>query len=256
MENDYWYVTKGARKGALRRMELYGRSFGTPEGRRKGGLNSIKSHKRLATGFYPRKDVLTPRKTEPLAELIGAAMGDGGINPYQLKIYLNIKTDKQYSLYLKQLIETLFKISVSIKENPKESVIVLCANGVKLVKILHRLGLPIGDKNEQGLDIPSWIYQKRGWQLACLRGLLDTDGCTYIDHHTYKDKRYGHCRLGYTPTRTTKHRVLLRRESEIYRFFKESKPSNKRHYAILSRFLEEYRSGYNGLASKAFVAAR
>ena len=276
VEQDYWYVSRGAKKGALRRMELYGRSFGTPEGRRKGGLNSIKSHKLLATGFYTRKNVFTPRKTEPLAELIGAAMGDGGINPCQLKIYLNIKTDKQYSLYLKILIETLFKITVSVKERPKDSLIILYANSVKLVKILHRLGLPIGDKLKQGLDVPKWIYQKRSWQIACLRGLLDTDGCTYIDHHTYKDKIYGHLgiaftsyspklltsmygilsRLGYNPTRTTKNRVLLRREDEIYRFFKEFKPSNKRHYAILSRFLEEYRSGYNGIASKAFVAAR
>src|SRR3989344_5581672 len=276
VENDYWYAIKGARKGALRRIELYGRSFGTPEGRKKGGLNSIKSHKLLATGFYTRKVIFTPRRTTCLAELVGAAMGDGGINPYHLKIYLNIKTDKQYSLYLKKLIETLFKINVSIKENPKESVIVLTGNGVKLVKILHRLGLPIGDKLKQSLDIPSWIYKKRSWQVACLRGLLDTDGCTYIDHHSYKDRRYGHLgiaftsyspklltsiygtlsRLGYTPTRTTKHRVLLRRESEILKFFKEFKPSNKRHYAILSRFLEEYRSGYNGTASKAVVVAR
>lgn len=37
--DDFWYVTKGARKGALRRLELYG-DLGTPEGRRKGGINS------------------------------------------------------------------------------------------------------------------------------------------------------------------------------------------------------------------------
>lgn len=35
---DYWYVSKGARKGALRRNELYG-APGTIESRRKGGDN-------------------------------------------------------------------------------------------------------------------------------------------------------------------------------------------------------------------------
>ncbi len=109
-----------------------------------------------------------------------------------------------------------------------------------------------------------------------MRGLLDTDGCTYIDHHKYKGKVYGHIGLaftsyssyllesiakilkdlGYSPTISTKLRVLLRREKEVLRFFQEFKPSNPRHYDKLREFLEEYRSGRNGAASKAAVAAR
>lgn len=62
--------------------------------------------------------------------------------------------------------------------------------------------------------------------------------------------------LGYSPTVSTKLRVLLRREKEVLRFFQEFKPSNPRHYDKLRGFLEEYRSGCNGAASKAAVAVR
>lgn len=203
-------------------------------------------------------------------------MGDGSLTPSQTSIYLNIKTDKPYARFLRKQLLALFGVNVAVRENCKESVVVVCISSSRLVGFLHRKGLPIGDKLRNGLDIPSWIYTRKSWLRACLRGMLDTDGCTYIDHHLYKDKKYGHLGiayttyspalkknitkalkiLGYAPTLTTKHRVLLRREKEILRFFGEIVPSNKRHYAILNRFLEEYRSGYNGTASKAVVAAR
>ena len=136
--------------------------------------------------------------------------------------------------------------------------------------------MPIGNKIKQNINIPDWINQRKSWQLACLRGLFDTDGRTYIDHHFYKDKRYGSMgvaftsysadllqsintilkNLGYSPTISTKWRVLLRRDRDIFKFFQECKPKSKRHSKKLKEFLEEYRSGRNGPASKAAVVVR
>ena len=46
--SDYWYAVKGARKGAFRKMELYGPP-GTSEGRKKGGTR------------FANKKKITPR---------------------------------------------------------------------------------------------------------------------------------------------------------------------------------------------------
>lgn len=268
-----WHIQAAAKLGGERRFKLHG-SPGTPEGRRKGGINSIKIHQINNTGFKVSKSILIPNKNEELAEAIGAIMGDGSLSPMQLQISLNIKTDRDYANYLKNLLEKLFKIQVSVYERAQYSTITLAASSNKLVSFLNKNGLPVGNKIMQNIDIPEWIHQRKAWQRACLRGLFDTDGCTYIDRHHYKMKLYGNIgvaftsysppllksinrsltNLDYHPTLTTKRRVLLRREKEIFKFFQEIKPSNIRHFNKLKEFSEEYRSGRNGAVSKMAVA--
>lgn len=275
VQKDYWHVKKAAKLGGKRRFELYG-SPGTSEGRRKGGINSLKTHQKNNSGFKLSKSILTPNNNTKLAELVGALLGDGNLSLWQARIYLNIKTDADYALYLKRLFEKLFGIKVSTHERLYNSTIEVVASSNKLVAFLKTKGLPIGNKLRQGLDIPSWTRQRKEWQIACLRGLFDTDGCTYIDHHRYKDNVYGHIcvvftsysmqllnsvfntlrKLEYSPTLNNKRNVLLRKEKEALRFFQEFKPSNQRHSNVLRIFKEEYRSGYNGTASKAVVAVR
>lgn len=273
IKEDKWHLQEAAKAGGRKRIELYG-SPGTPEGRRKGGINSINTHILNNTGFNVSKPILVPNKNEDLAEVIGAIMGDGGMSTMQIQITLNFFTDKEYACYLKNLLEKLFGVSVSLIEREKNSTVVLLISSKKAVSFLHKNGLLIGNKIKQNIDFPGWINQRKAWQRACLRGLFDTDGCTYIDHHHYKTKQYGNIavaitsysasllqsiykaldNLNFHPTITSKNTVLLRREKEVYRFFREIKPSNKRHFKKLKEFLEEYRSGRNGAVSKAVVA--
>lgn len=244
-KEDYWYIPKAAELGGKRHFELYGPPPATRASRRKGGFNSRRINILRHTGFVVAKTIVKAPKNTNLAEIIGALMGDGGLTLTQVHITLNFKTDKEYAIYLKDLIEKLFKINVSLFERPHRSTIDLVASSIKLISFLKGKGLPVGDKIRQGLDIPEWIYKRKEWQRACLRGLLDTDGCTYVDHHKYKDRIYGHIglaftsyssnliksiakilqNLGYSPTISTRMRVLLRREKEVLRFFKEFKPS-------------------------------
>lgn len=276
IKEDKWHILTAAKLGGQRHFELYGPPVATKETRSRGGINSLKTHKLQNIGFVVAKNIARVSENIKLAEIVGAFMGDGGLTRRQACITLNYKTDRRYAYYLKSLIEKTFKINVSLLEEPHRSTFKVVVNSVKFVAFLYNKGLPIGDKLRNGLDIPKWIYKRKSWQQACLRGLLDTDGCTYIDHHKYKDKTYGHIgiaftsysvsllsniwkilkNLGYSPTVSTKLRVLLRREKEVLRFFQEFKPSNSRHYDKLREFLEEYRSGCNGAASKAAVAVR
>lgn len=275
IKEDYWHIHEAARLGGEKRFLLHG-SPGTVEGRKKGGYNSIKTHKRLKTNFKLRNKILFPRLTSKFAELIGVLMGDGTISKWQARVYLNIHTDKAYASYVKKLFEELFHVKVSIHERKSKSTIEVTASSATLVEFFHRNGLIIGDKLKQGLDIPQWIYTRPEWQKACLRGQFDTDGCTYIDKHFYKNRQYNNIGLafasnspllitsiqkvlkenGYNPTVTTKNRVLLRRHEEIVKFFKDVCPANIRHHTIFNKYLEEYRSGRNGTVSKAVFAVR
>src|SRR2546421_160816 len=72
---DYWYLVKGARKGTLRRMELY-TALGTPEGRKKGGINSQvkrkeKPEKYKLLGCLMRKEFKIEQVSVELAEATG-----------------------------------------------------------------------------------------------------------------------------------------------------------------------------------------
>lgn len=274
-KQDYWHISKAASTGGKQRFALHG-SPGTTDGRRKGGLNSLKIHALRNTGFKLSKSIHAPANNTKLAELVGILMGDGSLSAWQAKVTLNLKNDRIYSLYVAKLFTDLFLIKVGLYERVYNSTLEVVVSSNKLVSFLNSKGLPIGDKIKHGLDIPLWVYKRKSWQRACLRGLFDTDGCTYVDSHKYDKKEYAYIglaftsysetllesiavvlkNLGYSPTKTSKWRVFLRREKEVIRFFQEINPRNVRHHLILRKFLEEYRSGYNGAASKAAVAAR
>lgn len=56
IKENYWHIKEAARRGGKRRYELHG-SPGTVEGRKKGGLNSLKTHSRYNTGFIISKKI-------------------------------------------------------------------------------------------------------------------------------------------------------------------------------------------------------
>lgn len=271
IKNDHWHTKEAGKLGWKKHFKLYGFVPATYESRKKGGLNSLKTHKEKNTGFFLLKEIKIPAKSIKLAELFGALAGDGGLSSRQMHLYLNLKKDKLYACILINLITELFGIGVGRQERNNESTLVITASSTKLVAFLKRNGLPIGNKVKQEIDVPSWIYRRKSWRKAFLRGLFDTDGCTYIDHHRYRKKTYGHIcvaitsysekllssiyglllKLGYKPTFNNKRNILLRKENEVLRFFKEIKPHNSAHTDIIKKFMEEYRSGRNGAAPKA-----
>lgn len=237
----YWHIKDAARKGGYARYAKYG-NLGTPEGRRRGGYNSIKSGALFGTRFVFRKKVDLPKRSATLAKLIGILIGDGGISHFQVRVTLGLKTDREYAFFVKSLLDKLFKTNSSVYQYSKRSTIEVVISSRTAVEFLIKQGLPLGNKIRQKIDIPSWIKKRQGWSRRCLRGIFDTDGSVYLDRHRIKDISYKSINVdfashspdllksicdilheeGWTPTLTTKGSIRLRRKKEVVNFFGRS----------------------------------
>lgn len=274
---EYWHIKEAARKGAAARYLKYG-NLATPDGRKKGGLNSLRSPKLRATNFKFRKEINLPRKSKELAEIIGILIGDGGISNFQVKVTLGLEKDKDYAFFVKSSFENFFGVSASLIETKKDSTIEVVVSSRALVEFLVNCGLPIGNKIKQAIDIPIWIKNNIKWARSCLRGIFDTDGCVYLDTHKSKSGLYKSINVAFTsaspkllvsiseileseglmPTITSKWSIRLRRSKEVVNFFEIIGSNNQKHLGRYRRFLqkEEYPSGHTGAVSKTAGVVR
>jgi len=177
-----------SRLGGLRRIELYGNP-GTFQGRSKGGrktINLFRQNPSLArtVGFVIRKDIKYPQRSAQLAELIGIILGDGGLpGSHQLTITFNNKTDYEYAEYICDILKRLFSVDYYIRKRKDSNGADIVVSSSNLIDFLLKQGLVKGNKVKNQVDIPLWIHEKLEYQIACLRGLMDTDGGLYL--HTY-----------------------------------------------------------------------
>lgn len=133
-----------------------------------------------------QKKIRIPSRSPKLAEFVGIMMGDGGITHRQICITLNGEDDAEYVLFVDGLICDLFGVTPSIHKRRDQKAVDIKIFRTKLVRFSRSIGLKVGNKLKQNLDVPRWIMRDRSFQEACLRGLFDTDGCTVI--HRYKSK--------------------------------------------------------------------
>lgn len=235
----------GSLGGRVRQM-LYG-NLGTPDGRRRGGLRSWQTHKKKLSSPFIARSVIAPRRDAYFAELVGAILGDGTVTPYQLILYSNIN-EGEYSHFLSDLIMRVFRVATAAHQSKKEGVIRLVCSRVGVVIHLQKAGVSIGNKVRRQAEVPSWIKRDRTFSRACLRGLIDTDGCVYLDRHRINGRTYTSlciaftnaskplldfvCEtwesLGFHPTRHGRH-ARLRRRGEVLRYAEEVGFSNPKH---------------------------
>ena len=228
---------EASRKGALVRYQKYG-ELGTPEGRKKGGINSIKKRKLLGNFVKPIK---VPTEDEDLAEFIGIMLGDGGLTYFQCVVYLNSETDNDYAYYVVDLLERLFGLRAKIYKSKKEKVWRIVISSVNLVKYLQIKGLSLGSKVRLQLGVPNWVWSKPEYVKACLRGLIDTDGCFVIHRYKVNGKQYaypkiaftnrsapildfvyeGLSQLGFKPKKSLQKQVWLYNKNEVRRYLGE-----------------------------------
>ncbi len=198
--NDYWYTVRGARGGALKRLELYGPP-GTIEGRSKGGKNSQlrrkkKKKKYRLLGCNTRNKFKVVNPSVDFAEVAGIILGDGAISNNQLRISLSSLVDKEYSLAVSSLFERVFDCRPSSHERNNCNAIDLTISGVNLVEELEKWGFVRGNKVRHQIDFPQWIWKRTEFQKACVRGLMDTDGGCYFHKHKANGliyKNFGMC---------------------------------------------------------------
>ena len=157
----------------------------------------------ILTLKYPkkshRKKVILPKYSEKLAEFFGIMLGDGGINnDWQATITVNSEADVKYSIYVTKLCKELFGILPAVRKRKIKKALVISLASTSVVDFLVEHGLSRGNKLKNGLRMPDWILSKKKYRYACIRGLVDTDGCIYIHKHTVRGKTYRNIGLAFT----------------------------------------------------------
>jgi hypothetical protein len=243
--------------GGTKYWEKYGR-IGTLEDRIKGGMASYQKRKHNIADIFTRNMILKPQMSSKLAEFTGISMGDGCITDYQVCISLNSTDDRDYIIYIAQLCEELFGLEPAITQKGKTNCTNIVLSSRELVEFLANLGLPLGDKIRNHLDLPDWIKENEHYSRACVRGLFDTDGSIFLETHRIKDKMYSYPRWsfvsasehlresafailvnhGLEPKLRMDRSVNLERFTDIEKYFKMIGSSNLKHVNRFRKFGE------------------
>ena len=187
-------------------------------------------------------------------------LGDGCISRTQISITLGNSTDHEYVPYIIQLIKKLFRVTGSISYPLKKDAVRIRISGVNLTKNLIKLGLVEGNKIEQSIDIPLWVLQSEAYIMACVRGLIDTDGCVHRkvrrerDGREYRSIGISFCsaskplrvsviklfmRLGFRVASSGRTIYLCGKE-QVSRYVNEIRFSNPKHLNRYRDFLPQY----------------
>jgi len=190
MVPDNWGRVKGGKKGIEAMFTKHGEKL--KEWRAKGG----KAAQKHLLSDLTKKDVLLPSLNEKLSELIGIYLGDGTLTKYFLKISLDPRYDLSYVSYVKALIEDLFGVLPAIREEKDRNLIYVQLFSKTACEYLHNeWNLPYGDKVRGKAAIPNAIMKNRNVAIACLRGLMDTDGSVSKDGNSISVRFYSHNKI-------------------------------------------------------------
>ncbi len=146
-----------------------------------------------------RKSVSIPKKSTLLAEFMGIMLGDGGINnDWQANITLNASADAVYATKIVAMIQELFGIEPAVRKRKDRNTLVISISSTTVVDYLVSLGLVRGNKIKGKAQIPEWIKKNKTYYMACVRGLIDTDGCLYVHAHKVAGREYRNIGLCFT----------------------------------------------------------
>ena len=251
---EFWNTKEAGRLGGIARYKRYGNP-GTSDGRKLGGMRSV-AGMGFDTKFKTRKRIKHVGECEGLAEFIGILLGDGNVTTYQVRITVNGETDSEYANWVSKLVFSLFGLD-SIFRGYDQNSLDLIISSRNLVEYLFKIGLFVGSKIRNNVGIPLWIMQNENFLKACLRGLVDTDGCVYVDKHRNGNRVYqnicldfsNHSNalldnafqsfrdLGFSP-RKYGCSVKIRKERDVMRYFKLIGSHNNKHLYKIKKFQE------------------
>ncbi|MBU2544528.1 hypothetical protein KJ618_03620 [Patescibacteria group bacterium] len=194
----HWRKSKIAvsRRGGMAVMKKYG-GPGTPEGRSKGGKRGMQVLRERRLIPQPKPFFAPQGYSAELAEFVGILLGDGYIGKGQWSITLNAKADKTYAKFVYELTQRLFHFKPAKYIRHDCHVIVISGSGVRSIQYFISLGLKIGNKVKQQVDVPKWIEENLSHSLSCLRGLVDTDGGIFTHTYRVNGKMYSYRKLAF-----------------------------------------------------------
>ena len=196
----YWYVAQGASMGAIAVLKKYGYIGGDPEYRKKKWREWWKQKgKNRGIFINTPKPIRKPHFSKELAEFVGIVLGDGGITQRQVVITLHSEDDREYGKFISSLVKRLFNTPVSIHYDKKYLAADFVISRSELVRFcVERLGLKKGNKVKQQVDVPEWIKKNQNYAIACVRGLIDTDGSVFNHRYKVNGKIYSYKKLSFT----------------------------------------------------------
>lgn len=249
IKEPFWSVGKAAKMGGNVTYKKYG-TIGDPEVRKKKWQEWWEEKgKNNLNGYFIAKTINYPEKSEELAEFVGIMMGDGSITDRQVAVTLNSVTDIDYADFVKELMKKLFKTEPRTNKRESEKVTNIRISRTSLVAFCKSIGLLEGNKIKQNLDIPNWIKENVEYVIPCIRGLMDTDGCIFLEVHSIKGKKYSYPRLslvsassnlrlsvhkalknlGFSPKIRNNRSVQIEKKEEIKKYFVKIGTSNLKH---------------------------
>ncbi|KPJ55213.1 hypothetical protein AMJ47_01750 [Parcubacteria bacterium DG_72] len=204
IKEPFWYVYKGSKIGgkfgAIACFKKYGSYGGDPEYRKKKWREWWEREGKYKSNVISApKSIKKPVFSEKLAEFVGIILGDGSIGKNQVSITLHSKDDKKYGEFVVSLMKNLFNAHVGIHHRKDFNATNYNISRVELIRFCtEKLGLKQGNKVKQQVDIPDWIKNNNKYSIACVKGLIDTDGCIF--NHSYKvnNKEYSYKKLSFT----------------------------------------------------------
>lgn len=182
--------------------------------------------------------VIPTEQTAMLAEFLGIMLGDGHLSHFQTVVTLGTK-ELAYVEYVAELMQMLFKIQPTILVR-KDGYRDIYVSSVVLTAWLRQQGL-VPNKVAAQVGAPQWIFEKREWMEAFVRGFFDTDGSIYRLRFGMQISLTNKSipllvslqgilrRLGYRASAVSLYRVYLTRKTDIERFFAEVRPANRKH---------------------------
>lgn len=206
------YKIDNGRIGGNAYFRLYG-SPATPEGRSKGGKKAIETLQKK--GIFPMRNKFhfSNNYNLELAEFVGIMLGDGGITNDQCTITLNGEADADYIKYVLHLGKNIIGEQGGVYKDKHSKAKRIYYTGVNLVRYLKSIGLKVGNKVTLQVSVPSWVNDNIYYKIACLRGLVDTDGCLFIHKYKVNGKEYKYTNLGFAnqsvPLIKFTHKTLL-----------------------------------------------
>lgn len=251
---------KAGKLGAIARYKIYGNP-GTIEGRSRGGKRSCNIQQEVAkkgifTGFTVRKKVHFPTHSIDLAEAVGIILGDGTISRFQVSIATSALVDREYADYIESVFRRLFKIDV-VRQKIRKNTLRLTLSSRQLVEYFNKMGLCVGNKIRNNVQIPKWITNNKDYLKSCLRGLFDTDGCVYYHRHTTRGREYNDIGWEFRNlnrnllenfqnfllkkrfnSKMKENGVWIYNRRDIHRYFKEIGSSNPKHISKYSGYFK------------------
>lgn len=200
LRDSYWYVAYGSSAGGKAVLKKYGRIGGDPEYRKKKWYEWWEREGKHKSNIIALcKPIHKPGYSQVLAEFVGIMLGDGGISRSQVTVTLHSEDDKEYSDFVVNLIKKLFNVYVGTCRRKNCKAISYNVSRMELIHFCtENLGLKRGNKIKQQVDIPDWIKQNKLYSIACIRGLVDTDGCIFTHRYKVNGKFYSYKKFSFT----------------------------------------------------------